>query len=74
MVLERFICRRNLNEEMVWSAERHSNELVRPVVVWKEHCLGTCEEDRSNTLEGVREEHEWVTTSPFTSSREYSHL
>lgn len=26
------------------SVERHSNELVRQVLVWKEHCLGLARE------------------------------
>lgn len=33
------------------SVERHSNELVRQVVVWKEHCLRAYEADGGSTVE-----------------------
>lgn len=49
MLLEMFIFSQMLMRKH--SIERHSNELVRQVVVWKEHCLRTCEEDRGSTLE-----------------------
>lgn len=33
--------------------ERHSNELVRQVAVWKEHCLGLAREIEAALLKGV---------------------
>jgi hypothetical protein len=37
------------------SVERHSNELVRQVVVWKEHCLGLARKIQAALEEGVGE-------------------